>query len=91
MLMAELDTAVRCQLPITVVVNNNASLSQIEWEQVVVGYPDRPRASPRVRPSGDKELQLGDASPPQESARPGSSVMNLCGIMPRIWVKMTRS
>jgi glyoxylate carboligase len=26
-----------------------------------------------------------------ESARPGSSVMNLCGIMPRIWVKMTRS
>ena len=21
----------------------------------------------------------------------GSSVMNLCGIMPRIWVKMTRS
>jgi Thiamine pyrophosphate enzyme, C-terminal TPP binding domain len=47
MLMAELDTAVRCQLPITVVVNNNASLSQIEWEQVVLGYPDRPRASPR--------------------------------------------
>ena len=30
MLMAELDTAVRYQLPITVVVNNNASLGQIE-------------------------------------------------------------
>jgi pyruvate dehydrogenase (quinone) len=40
MLMAELDTAVRYQLPITVVVNNNASLGQIEWEQVVLGYPE---------------------------------------------------
>jgi pyruvate dehydrogenase (quinone) len=34
MLMAELDTAVRYQLPVTVVVNNNASLGQIEWDQV---------------------------------------------------------
>jgi thiamine pyrophosphate-dependent acetolactate synthase large subunit-like protein len=40
MLMAELDTAVRCELPITVVVNNNAALGQIEWEQVVLGYPE---------------------------------------------------
>jgi len=40
MLMAELDTAVRYQLPITVVVNNNAGLGQIEWEQVVLGYPE---------------------------------------------------
>jgi pyruvate dehydrogenase (quinone) len=39
MLMAELDTATRYELPITVVVNNNASLGQIEWEQVVLGYP----------------------------------------------------
>jgi hypothetical protein len=40
MLMAELDTAVRYDLPITVVVDNNASLGQIEWEQVVLGYPE---------------------------------------------------
>src|SRR5919204_515116 len=39
MLMAELDTAVRYDLPITVVVNNNASLGQIEWEQVVLDHP----------------------------------------------------
>jgi pyruvate dehydrogenase (quinone) len=40
MVMAELDTAARYELPITVVVNNNASLGQIEWEQVVLGYPE---------------------------------------------------
>jgi pyruvate dehydrogenase (quinone) len=40
MLMAELDTAVHYDLPITVIVNNNASLGQIEWEQVVLGYPE---------------------------------------------------
>jgi pyruvate dehydrogenase (quinone)/pyruvate oxidase len=40
MLMAELETAVRYALPITVVVNNNAALGQIEWEQVVLGYPE---------------------------------------------------
>ncbi|MFL6187465.1 MAG: thiamine pyrophosphate-dependent enzyme, partial [Actinomycetes bacterium] len=40
MLMAELDTAVRYDLPITVVVDNNAALGQIEWEQVVLGYPE---------------------------------------------------
>ena len=40
MLMAELDTAVRYDLPVKVVVNNNAALGQIEWEQVVLGYPE---------------------------------------------------
>jgi thiamine pyrophosphate-dependent acetolactate synthase large subunit-like protein len=40
MLMAELDTATRYELPITVIVNNNASLGQIEWEPVVLGYPE---------------------------------------------------
>jgi pyruvate dehydrogenase (quinone) len=40
MLMAELDTAVRYNLPITVIVDNNASLGQIEWEQVVLGCPE---------------------------------------------------
>jgi pyruvate dehydrogenase (quinone)/pyruvate oxidase len=40
MLMAEFDTACRHGLPIKVVVNNNASLGQILWEQMVLGYPE---------------------------------------------------
>jgi pyruvate dehydrogenase (quinone) len=40
MLMAEFDTACRYGLPIKVVVNNNASLGQILWEQMVLGYPE---------------------------------------------------
>jgi pyruvate dehydrogenase (quinone)/pyruvate oxidase len=40
MLMAELATAVRYSLPIKVVINNNASLGQIQWEQMVLGFPE---------------------------------------------------
>ncbi len=40
MLMAEFGTAARYGLPIKVVVNNNASLGQIMWEQLVLGYPE---------------------------------------------------
>jgi pyruvate dehydrogenase (quinone) len=40
MLMAEFLTAVRAGLPIKVVVNNNNSLGQILWEQMVLGYPE---------------------------------------------------
>jgi pyruvate dehydrogenase (quinone) len=40
MLMAEFATACRYQLPIKVVINNNASLGQIMWEQLVLGYPE---------------------------------------------------
>lgn len=40
MLMAEFLTAVRQQLPITVVISNNNSLGQILWEQMVLGYPE---------------------------------------------------
>jgi pyruvate dehydrogenase (quinone) len=49
MLMAEFLTAVRQQLPITVVVSNNNSLGQILWEQMVLGYPEHGvRYSPPV-------------------------------------------
>ena len=51
MLMAEFLTAVRHQLPIKVVVNNNNSFGQILWEQIILGYPEY-----RVRhaePEGD--------------------------------------
>ena len=40
MLMAEFLTAAQHGLPITVVVNNNNSLGQILWEQMVLGYPE---------------------------------------------------
>lgn len=40
MLMAEFLTAVRYGLPVKVVVNNNNSLGQIMWEQMVLGYPE---------------------------------------------------
>jgi pyruvate dehydrogenase (quinone) len=40
MLLAELDTAVRYDLPVKVVVCNNASLGQILWEQMVLGFPE---------------------------------------------------
>jgi pyruvate dehydrogenase (quinone)/pyruvate oxidase len=40
MLMAEFHTAVRYHLPVKVVINNNNSLGQILWEQMVLGYPE---------------------------------------------------
>ncbi|MBF8188598.1 pyruvate oxidase [Nonomuraea sp. K274] len=40
MLMAEFLTAAQHRLPITVVINNNNSLGQILWEQMVLGYPE---------------------------------------------------
>ena len=40
MLMAEFLTAVRAGLPIKVIINNNNSLGQILWEQMVLGYPE---------------------------------------------------
>ncbi|HET9893881.1 MAG TPA: thiamine pyrophosphate-binding protein [Streptosporangiaceae bacterium] len=40
MLMAEFLTAIQHQLPIKIVINNNNSLGQILWEQMVLGYPE---------------------------------------------------
>ncbi len=40
MLMAEFHTAAWHNLPVKVVVNNNNSLGQILWEQMVLGYPE---------------------------------------------------
>lgn len=40
MLMAEFATACRYQLPIKVFINNNEELGQIQWEQMVLGYPE---------------------------------------------------
>ncbi len=38
--MAEFHTAMRYELPVKVVINNNNSLGQILWEQMVLGYPE---------------------------------------------------
>ncbi|MFC7550500.1 thiamine pyrophosphate-dependent enzyme [Plantactinospora sp. GCM10030261] len=40
MLMAEFLTAVRHELPIKVIINNNNSYGQILWEQIILGYPE---------------------------------------------------
>jgi pyruvate dehydrogenase (quinone) len=40
MLMAEFVTAIKHKLPVKVVINNNNSLGQILWEQMVLGYPE---------------------------------------------------
>jgi pyruvate dehydrogenase (quinone)/pyruvate oxidase len=40
MLMAEFHTAMRYDLPIKVVINNNNSLGMILWEQMVLGFPE---------------------------------------------------
>lgn len=40
MLMGEFHTAARYRLPVKVVLNNNNSLGQILWEQMVLGFPE---------------------------------------------------
>jgi pyruvate dehydrogenase (quinone)/pyruvate oxidase len=40
MLMAEFLTAIQHKLPVKVIINNNNSLGQILWEQMVLGYPE---------------------------------------------------
>ncbi|HEY7264919.1 MAG TPA: thiamine pyrophosphate-dependent enzyme [Trebonia sp.] len=40
MLMGEFLTAIQHRLPVKVVINNNNSLGQILWEQMVLGYPE---------------------------------------------------
>jgi pyruvate dehydrogenase (quinone)/pyruvate oxidase len=40
MLMAEFLTAIQHRLPVKIVINNNNSLGQILWEQMILGYPE---------------------------------------------------
>jgi len=40
MLMAEFLTAVRHDLPVKIVINNNGAYGQILWEQIALGYPE---------------------------------------------------
>jgi pyruvate dehydrogenase (quinone)/pyruvate oxidase len=75
MLMAEFHTAVWHRLPVKVVINDNSSLGQILWEQMVLGYPEhgvrfgepRPDYAAWARAAGgygvrvDKAAELPDA------------------------------
>ena len=68
MLMAEFGTASRYGLPIKVVINNNASLGQIMWEQLVLGYPEfgirfqqRPDFAPWAEACGGKGIRVDKA------------------------------
>ena len=40
MLMAEFLTAIQHRLPVKIVINNNNSLGQILWEQMILGFPE---------------------------------------------------
>ena len=68
MLMAEFGTACRYDLPIKVVINNNASLGQIMWEQLVLGYPEygirfshRPDFAPWAEACGGRGIRVDKA------------------------------
>ncbi|HUJ65597.1 MAG TPA: thiamine pyrophosphate-dependent enzyme, partial [Acidimicrobiales bacterium] len=68
MLMAEFGTACRYGLPIKVVINNNASLGQIMWEQLVLGYPEfgirfshRPDFAPWAQACGGRGIRVDEA------------------------------
>jgi pyruvate dehydrogenase (quinone) len=68
MLMAEFGTACRYELPIKVVINNNASLGQIMWEQLVLGYPEfgirftqRPDFAPWAQACGGRGIRVDKA------------------------------
>jgi pyruvate dehydrogenase (quinone) len=50
MLMADLLTATRNGLPIKMVINNNNSLGQILWEQIILGDPEFAVRFPQPEP-----------------------------------------
>jgi pyruvate dehydrogenase (quinone) len=69
MLMAEFETAARYQLPVKVVINNNAALGQILWEQMVLGYPEfgvrfqkRARFAPWAEACGGRGIEVTKAA-----------------------------
>ena len=89
MLMAEFGTACRYDLPIKVVINNNASLGQIMWEQLVLGYPEygirfdrRPDFAPWAEACGGKGIRVDKADELERSlaeafAYPGPALVDV--------------
>ncbi|MGH9016921.1 MAG: thiamine pyrophosphate-dependent enzyme [Acidimicrobiales bacterium] len=89
MLMAEFATACRYELPIKVVVNNNASLGQIMWEQLVLGYPEygirfgsRPDFAPWAQSCGGMGIRVDkcgdlDTAITEALAHPGPALVDV--------------
>jgi pyruvate dehydrogenase (quinone) len=89
MLMAEFSTACRYGLPIKVIVNNNASLGQIMWEQLVLGYPEygirfdhRLDFAPWAQACGGKGIRVDkndelDAAVAEALAYPGAALVDV--------------
>jgi pyruvate dehydrogenase (quinone)/pyruvate oxidase len=89
MLMAEFGTACRYELPIKVVINNNASLGQIMWEQLVLGYPEygirfgpRPDFAPWAEACGGKGIRVDksdelEAAIAEAFAHPGAALVDV--------------
>ena len=89
MLMAEFATACRYELPIKVIINNNASLGQIMWEQLVLGYPEygirfehRPDFAPWAQACGGMGIRVdksGDleAAVAEALAHPGPALVDV--------------
>ncbi|HEX3946111.1 MAG TPA: thiamine pyrophosphate-dependent enzyme [Acidimicrobiales bacterium] len=89
MLMAEFGTACRYGLPIKVVVNNNASLGQIMWEQLVLGYPEygirfeqRPDFAPWAEACGGRGIRVDKADEVEAAiaealAHPGPALVDV--------------
>lgn len=94
MLMAEFLTAVRHDLPIKVVINNNNSYGQILWEQIILGFPEyavrhhRPQAdfSAWARSCGGYGAKVSDPRQLPEAIRealahPGPALVD-CDVNP---------
>lgn len=89
MLMAEFATACRYQLPIKVFINNNEELGQIQWEQMVLGYPEfgirfgnRLNFAPWAQACGGLGIRVDDAERLDEAvsgalSHPGPSLVDV--------------
>ncbi len=70
MLMAEFITAVQHELPVKIVINNNNSLGQILWEQMVLGYPEYGVRYPEP-PVNYTALATANGGPGDQGDQPG--------------------
>ena len=78
MLMAEFITAIKHKLPVKVVINNNNSLGQILWEQMILGYPEYGVRHPE--PFVDyAALATGNGAFGVKVARPGGAAGRAAG------------
>jgi pyruvate dehydrogenase (quinone) len=85
----EFPTVCRYELPIKVIVNNNASLGQILWELLALGYPElgiafehRPDFAPWARACGGVGIRVDtadglEAATGEAFAHPGAALVDV--------------